>query len=218
MREIKVRLPEGQGEAMARLAMDCGADTAIYHSVYDVGRKATVEELRVKTSTPIARKIINALQNAPFYDPSRVTVSSHEIRSLLSSQDILKITQPFSIPASDIYQEFWQTNHVTLSFICRTSISAMLLSYAMLKDRIVLMIGAMFFTMFSPPLMSLGLGLTLRDTRLMRHACKAFCVAVGVSIGAAALVDERPALVGRLREFERKSIRRGCVRTGRGGR
>jgi hypothetical protein len=188
MREIKARVPPGMGEIVANLALEQGASSAIYHTVVDAGQKQNKEEVRIKTSSPTARRIVNAVLAAPFYDPAKITLSSHDIRSLLSKDDIVFLTRPFCIPLSDIYQDFWQANHVTFSFVCRVIISAMLLSYAMLKARFVLMIGAMFFTLFSLPLMSFGLAVSLRDTRLMRHSCKAFWVSVVLSVAAAAIV------------------------------
>src|SRR5258708_18460440 len=103
MREIKVRAPKGVGQEVARLAIHSGADTATITSAYNVSRGEDNEEVKIKTSSPTAKKILEALREAPFYRPEHFAISSHDILALISEQDIVAGTQPFCIPFIDIY-------------------------------------------------------------------------------------------------------------------
>jgi hypothetical protein len=188
VREIKISTPKDVGQEISKMAVDCGAKSVSLMSFFDPVKKQEACEIRVKASTPLMRQFVTTLVRSPLYSRDTFTVSSHEIRSLLTAQDILHVTKPFCIPVSDVEQDLWQNSHITASFVIRVITSAMLLTYGMLADRVVLMIGAMLFTIFSPPLMAIGFGISRKDKPLMRHAIKAFIVANVLSVCAASLV------------------------------
>jgi len=188
MREVKVSVPQGLGHEVASLAIAMGNPSISLHTVYNPARSQNYEEIKIKTSTPKARLFIDRLTRAPFYQAEDCVLSSHDIRSLSFRQDIGETTKPFCMPTMDVYEDLWQAIHITPSFIVRVVVSAMLLTYGMLQNRVILMIGAMLFTVFSPPLMALGLGVPLRDKKIIMYALASFGVANVLSIVAAAIV------------------------------
>jgi hypothetical protein len=188
MREIKIRAPSGKGQQVAQIALDCGAPSVAIHQAWDAKSSEKIEEVKIKTSTPAAHLLIKALQKAAFYVPGQYTISSHDLRALWSGGDVVALTRPFCMPALDVYEDLWQSSHITASFIVRVAASALLVSYGMLRGQIILTIGGMLFTIFSPPLMATGLGISMRDGRLVGQALRAFLLANLLSILAAAAV------------------------------
>jgi hypothetical protein len=187
MREIKVRAPRGSGRAVAEIALKAGVASVTVYPSYTYGPNEETEEIKVKTSTPKARRFVDYLVSAPFFDRDRFVVSSHHIRSLLAPGGVAELTEPFLTPASDVHEDFWQGSHLTRSFYVRAFISAILLGYATLRANVVLMIGALFFTLFSPPLLAIAFGGAARDKALVKQGSKAFLVANVVAIAGAAL-------------------------------
>src|SRR5947207_8592969 len=110
MREIKVRAPAGMGQHVAQLALDRGIRAVAIHKAYDPAIEQEIEEIKIKTSTPRARSVIDSLLQAPFYVPDAFSISSHDIRSFWSNDDVAALTRPFCMPISDVYEDLWQNS------------------------------------------------------------------------------------------------------------
>jgi hypothetical protein len=201
MREIKIRLPGEDAERVANLALAHGADSVAAHEVFVHGKGERMHELKIKTSTPHAKRIVDALLAAPFFNPARYVVSSHDIRALISTQAIEPRTRPVCVPRVDVHQDLWQNSHFTWSFALRVAVSSALVAYAMLREDLVLMIGALIFSPFSPVQMGLGFSLCVRDRALAGRAAKTFALGLVLAIAAAAVaaaVTRGPLMYDRL--------------------
>jgi hypothetical protein len=187
MRELKISAPPEASARILQIAQEQGVQEISVNLVHDAQGNQK-DQIKLKTSTPQAHQVLQRLRTDAQLPLSKIKISSHQLNALISDSDLKTLTRPFCMPPDDVIQDFWQTTHITLSFLCRVLISAMLLSYAMLEDRFVLMIGAMLFTVFSPCLMGWGLGFATRDSSLIRQAAVAFLIANSVSIGAAAVI------------------------------
>src|SRR4051812_22273171 len=111
MREIKIRAPAGLGQTIAQLALDRGARSVIIMSAYDAVAGEAVEEIKVKTATSKARFVCEALEQSALSQEGRISFSSHDVRSIVSKEDIASLTRPFCMPHDDVYQDLWQTTH-----------------------------------------------------------------------------------------------------------
>src|SRR4051812_20604138 len=154
--------------------MDSGASHVIISKGHDPHKGRDVEEVRIKTTTPAAHLIVERLCRTPLYQSSQLTLSSHDIRSIVAGDDLAVLTRPFCMPLPDIHEDLWQSTHVTMSFLIRASASAALMAYGILQMKIVLTLGGMLFTVFSPTLMATGMGIALKDKKLIGRALWAF--------------------------------------------
>ncbi len=176
MREIKVLVPKGMSAEVAKLALKAGTGSATMRSVFVYGPDEEREEVKVKTSTPTARRFVDALLAAPYFDRRTISVSSHDIKALISDAEIADITKPLCIPTVDIFEDLWQNSHITQTFVVKVIAGALLMAYAMFKNDPVLMVGALLFTPFSPLLMGIAFGARAGDRHLIRQATLAFTV------------------------------------------
>lgn len=187
MRELKMRVPLGRAEEIARLARKAGIRTAISHQVRVHGAEEMQEEVRLKSSTPKVREFLSRLFREPYFDKRLYPFSSHEIRALVDEEPVFSVTRPVYTPLSDLQQDLWQYSHVTTSFVVRAAVSSGLLAYAMLKDDTVLGVGAMIFSPFSPLILAVAFGLASRCGLMIRQGLRALAIALGVTIASAAL-------------------------------
>src|SRR4051794_14559168 len=99
MREIKIKAPTGMGPRVAQLALVCQARSVVIYQAYDAALARPVDEIKIKTSTPTAHRVVKTLKQAAFYLPTEFSISSHDIRSLESNEDVAVLTRPFCVPA-----------------------------------------------------------------------------------------------------------------------
>jgi hypothetical protein len=211
MRLVKVSVPQGKGAHIARVAFEQGIPDVTLQQVSQQKRGAEPvprDAVDVKVSTPRAKAFVDAVIASPFFDRESDTIEVREPRSLLKSASTRDITLPVPAPVIDIEQELWQFTHVTYSFVLRVFISALLLSYGMIQDNPLIMIGGLLFLPFTPLLLAFGFGALTRQWQLAGHAVVAFTVGVllifsgGVVVALAAdppiLFDKFPPMIAGL--------------------
>jgi hypothetical protein len=191
MRLVKVSAPQGKGADIARIAFEQGiADVSIQQAEqHKPGAKPTPRELvDVKVSTPEAKAFIDAVVEAPFFDRAEYAIDVREPRSILKRTSTRELTRPVPAPMLDIDQELWQFTHVTYSFVMRVFISALLLSYGMIEDNVLLMIGGLVFLPFMPIVLAFAFGALSRQWQLVGHAGFAFVTSTALIVAAGAAV------------------------------
>ena len=122
MRQVRVRAPEGQGSRVAELALAAGAAQVSTHQVrlHQPNADPIAQDVvEVETATPIARRFVEALLAAPFYEPATYALSIVHPRAVLGSEQPAKETLPIIIPTIDVYEELWQFSHITVSLVGR---------------------------------------------------------------------------------------------------
>lgn len=191
MRLVRVQTPAGKGEEVARLATEVGILQA---SVFDVevykqgGERETKQVVDTNTSTPAAKAFIDALVSAPFFDPNHYSIDVRQPRSIVSRELPRSLTRPIVIPETDIFEELWQFSHVTMSFVGRFLIGAVLLSYGMMEENLLLMVAGLLFLPLLPLLLSVSFGALTRRWTLAGQGALAFLVAVALIVAGGALV------------------------------
>jgi hypothetical protein len=193
MRLVRVTVPKGRGREIAKLAFDCGIKDVAIHEVEQhepASEPKRREAVDMHVSTPEGRAVVEAIVRAPFYDRREFSIDTREPRAVLKSTSVREIARPLAAPMIDIDQELWQFSHVTVSFVLRVVIAAVLLSYGMIHDNPLLMIGGLIFLPFMPLVLGLAFGALDRQWKLVGQSALAYVsatlliVATGFAVAA----------------------------------
>src|SRR5215217_3472122 len=106
MRLVMVAAPEGTGIDVARLAFSVEIETVSHRQVLNrkiSGETETKDVVDMETSTPKAKRFIDALLLAPFYKQEDFTISIRQPRAIISGQSLDELTKPLPAPSLDIF-------------------------------------------------------------------------------------------------------------------
>ncbi|MDQ3180991.1 MAG: hypothetical protein M3Q33_10775 [Acidobacteriota bacterium] len=193
MRLVKVSSPQGKGADVAQIAFSVGIEQASIHQVEShqaEGKTQIKDAVDIATSTPKAKRFIDALLQSDFYDSENFSIAVRQPRSIISADSLRELTKPLVVPATDIFEELWQFSHITVGFVGRNFIAACLLAYGLIKQQILLIIAGLLFLQLLPLLLAIGYGAWTRAWKLVAQSASAFIVAVillvlgGVSVAA----------------------------------
>ncbi len=188
MRVVTVKAPEGKGTTVADLALSVGIAEASVTSVYVRGPNHTMDRVEVETSTPKAKKFVDALMAAPYYNPRDYHIAIRGVLAIVNDQGQAEATFPVYAPTVDVCEELWQFSHITLSFIIRVLVASLLLAYGMIQNHILIMAAGLLFIPFLPLIMAMSFGAWTRDWRLARQGLATFVTGVVVITLGSALV------------------------------
>lgn len=188
MNEIKVTAPKGKGKEVVKLARDAGIDEVSMSTVFIHGPDEDKEQLSMEVSVPQAHQFIDLLLAAPFYDATRYSVSSDELMSIVSQVPPEKISWPLQLGAPTVLQDLWLQNHITVSYITRAFVSALLLSYALLEADLITLIAALLFTPFLAQDLAIGFGMLMHEWRLARQGLLALLTSTALTVLAGIVV------------------------------
>jgi hypothetical protein len=188
MHEIRVTAPQGKGTEIAALALKTGIEQACITSTYVYGPNRPAEQVSVEVSTPRAKAFVDALFEREDFDPETWSITSRELRAIVSRSPAREITRPMIEPALDVFEDLWQLSHVTPSYIARASSAAVLLAYGMMEDNPIAMVVAALFLPFLAVVLAVSFGLWSEDWALARQGLFAILVSVLCSVAAGALV------------------------------
>lgn len=191
MRLVRVKAPEGQAAEVARIAHEAGVPSVTVSQMRNLssdGSAETKDVIDVDTATPKAKRFVESLMGAPFFDAEKYSVAIRQPRSVVSREDVRGLTWPVVAPSSDIFEELWQFSQVTLSFVGRMLIGAVLLSYGMLEQNLLLMIAGLLFLPLLPTLLAVSFGALSRQWRLVGQGLFAFAVATALIVAGGAVV------------------------------
>jgi lipid-A-disaccharide synthase-like uncharacterized protein len=207
MRLVKVTAPGGKGADVAAVAFECGIpEVSIQRgTLHRRGEKASARDIvDLKLSTPDSKSFVDALLQAPFYSRREYAIDIREPRVVLKGDSTRDITRPVPATPLDIDQELWQFTHVTYSFVLRVAIAAGVLSYGMVHDNALLIIGGLIFTPFMPLVLAAVFGALSRQWQLVGYAAIALITgtllitaaasAVGMMSAGPILFDDFPPL------------------------
>jgi hypothetical protein len=189
MRAVKVRITEEHVAAVLDLAFEhdirgATVNRVEYNSPGQPAEKNVIVD--IETSTPKAKRFIDALLESDFFDIRRSSMSTRQPRAVVSSESYDELTQPLVEPATDICQELWQFSHVTVGFVGRILIGGGLLAYGIINQQLLLMIAGMLFIPLLPVLLAIGFGSWTRQWALVRLALAAIAIAL-ILLGAAGI-------------------------------
>ena len=188
MHEIRATLPAEHVGTAARLAQEAGISSVAVSDVYLHGREERLKIVSVETSTPRARAFVDALLSSASLTGVDYSLTSRELRAIVSGDDILDLTRPMSEPFPDVIQDLWQLSHLTVSYIARAAAGAVLLATGILDDNPVAIVVAALFLPFLAEVLAISFGLWSRDRRLVFRGMRAVAVSTTLAFAAGALV------------------------------
>jgi hypothetical protein len=188
MHEIRVTVPEGRGKDVGELAMQAGIREVAIYPVFAYGPNCTKETVSAQTSTPQAKKFADSVLASPWFDSTQCTVSSRQLRALVTSTHPHEITQPMLEPPINVFEDLWQLSHVTVSYLARALAGAILLAYGMVKNDPINIVVAALFLPFLSQAVAIGFGLWAGDFSLARQGAKALIVSTALSILSGVIV------------------------------
>jgi hypothetical protein len=188
MHEIRATLPAEHVGTAARLAHEAGIRTVAVSEVYLHGPEEGRKMVSVETSTPKARAFVDALLGSASLKGVDYSVTSRELRAIVSGEDIHELTRPMSEPFPDVIQDLWQLSHLTVSYIARAAAGAVLLATGILDDNPVAIVVAALFLPFLSEVLAISFGFWSRDRRLIFRGLRAVVVSTALAFAAGAAV------------------------------
>jgi hypothetical protein len=85
-------------------------------------------------------------------------------------------------PPINVFEDLWQLNHVTISYVARAFAGAILLAYGMLENNPITIVVAALFLPFLSQVLALSFGAWAGDLSLAKQGMKALLVSTLVSI------------------------------------
>ena len=188
MHEIRVTVPEGRAKDVVDLAQQSGIPQVAVYPVFAHGPNCVKEVVSAETSTPLAKKFAAAVLTSDWFDIAESSISSRQLRAVVSNSSPYDVTQPMLEPPVNIFEDLWQLNHITVSYWARAAGGALLLAYGMVKSDPIMMVVAALFLPFMSQVLGVTFGSWAGDLQLAWQAVKALFVSSAVSIAAGAIV------------------------------
>jgi len=188
MHEVRVSAPHGHSERVVGMALLVGISEATVYDVFVHGPDVPKHVISVETSTPRAKKFIDALFSADWFDPKHYSITTRELRSIFSSERVVDITRPMIEPGIDVLEDLWQLSHLTASYAARAAGAAILLAYGMFRNSAIAIVVAALFLPFLSNVLAISFGLWTGDRKLASQGTKALAFSTVVSIAAGAIV------------------------------
>lgn len=192
MRLVTVRAPKGHGQKVAEIAFQAQIAQVAFHEAKALHANKTTSEqdvVQFETATPKAKKFIETLMDASFYNPETFSFTIRHPESIYASEPPEKETHPIVRPTTDVYEELWQFSKITPSLVGRVFLSSILLAFGMWEGFMPLIIAGLLFLPYHHHMLSMALGASIQEWRFFRQGLYAFLlttlciVAAGVVIG-----------------------------------
>jgi hypothetical protein len=188
MHEIRATVPPELTEEAARLAHAAGIERVSIAEVFIHGPALVRQMVSADTSTPKARAFIDALLNSPAFSGIDYTVTSREVRSIVSNDSADGLTRPMSEPFTDVIQDLWQMSHVTTSYVGRAAAGGILLATGIIDDNPIAIVVAALFLPYLSQVLAISFGLWGRDRALLLKGIRAVAVSTVLAVAAGAVV------------------------------
>lgn len=189
MHEIRAILPTDHVAEAVLLAHQRGVARVSVSDVFVHGPNQSFKLVSVETSTPKARDFVDALLHSSLSE-IQYTLTSREVRAIVSNEPANEVTRPLSEPFPDVIQDLWQLSHITPSYMARAGAGAILLATGVIENNPVSIVLAALFLPFLSQVLAIGFGVWRSDRALVEHGIKALlcsivCALVGGMIVAA---------------------------------
>jgi len=180
LRQVTVTAPEGKGSEVAKIAFSVGIRDVSLHSIRalksDESEKRK-DHIEVETATHLAKAFVEKLSSSSFFNTEEYSVTLRQPRSIYSTRDVRSLTRPFVEPTSDLFQELWQFSQITVGFVGRIYIGALLLAFGIVDFRLLFMIAGLLFIPLLPLMLGIGFSLLTRQWRLLGQSLLALVTA-----------------------------------------
>ena len=182
MHEIRITVPQGRAKDVAELAMQAGISQVSIYPVFVHGPNQNKEIVSAETSTPRAKKFADSVLTSPWFNSAESSVTSRELRAVVTNEHPRDITQPMLEPPINVFEDLWQLNHVTISYVARAFAGACLLAYGMFENNPITVVVAALFLPFLSQVLALSFGAWAGDVGLARQGLKALGVSTIASL------------------------------------
>jgi hypothetical protein len=188
MHEIRATIPPECVPEAVRLARVAGIARVSVAEVFVHGPDAERRLLSVETSTPQARAFVEAFLTSTLLSRADCTLTSREVRAIVSDESVASLTRPMSEPFTDVIQDLWQLSHVTASYVGRAAAGAILLATGIVEDNPIAIVVAALFLPFLSQVLAISFGTWNRDRRLVFQDLRALLASTVLAIAAGAMV------------------------------
>ena len=209
MHEVRVSAPEHTAKAIAGLALEIGVKQAAVYDLQVYGASERRQVVSVETSTPLAKRFIDAMFSAPWFNPQECSITTRELRAIFSSTSVFDITKPMVEPALDVLEDLWQLNHITPSYMGRAGSAAILLAYGMFKNNPISIVVAAMFLPFLSQVLAVAFGLWAGAWRLAKQGAVALFVSTIISILAGVIVAYTNRTAPKFSDFQNPLVALG---------
>ena len=182
LRLVKVTSPQGNGREVAKVALGVGIHKATVHQSFAYGPNHPVDSLDVEVSTHKAREFIDALMDAPFFDPDEYSIAVRQPRAIISAEKITEITWPVVEPLTDIYEDLWQYTHITGSFLVRVLAAGLLIGYGLVQDSVLTLAAGLLFIPLLRAVLAVVFGTLAGELRLAAQGAIALSVGLALTV------------------------------------
>jgi hypothetical protein len=189
MRLVKVSVPQGAGSEIAEIAFAQGIGEVSWtlEKVWTCeGEEQTREVVNARSSTPVAKRYLQALQQSRWGSHIGCTMTVRQPQSIHSRASLAELTLPLGVPLQDLRCELWQFSHVTAGFVGRVLCASLLLAHGIVEDHLLNILGGLLFMPLLPCLMAIALGSRCGDRALVGHGLRAWLTALLVLTSASA--------------------------------
>lgn len=190
MHEIRATLPPEHVREAVKLAREAGIDRVTVAEVYVHGPDARRQAVSVETSTPKARAYVEAILGSAGLRGADYSLTSRELRAIVSQDDLPELTRPMSEPFPDVIQDLWQLSHITTSYVGRATAGAILLATGIIDNNPVAIVVAALFLPFLAEVLAVSFGLWSRNRRLIFAGLRAVLASTALAFAAGAVVAE----------------------------
>jgi hypothetical protein len=182
MHEVRVTVSRGSGSAIAKAALEAGIQRITVCPVQVIDSHADAEIVSVETSTPRAKAFLHRVLSSGEVDLGNTSITTREVRAILDGDPVRELTYPAVEPTVEVFQDLWQLNHLTPSFIARALAAAILLGYGMLRADPVSIVVAALFLPFMSQVLGLAFGAWAGDWKLAAQSAAALAVSLIISV------------------------------------
>jgi hypothetical protein len=188
MHEVRVTAPVERSAAIAQIAIGVQIRSISVYEVFVPGPECRKHLVSVETSTPKAKAFIDALLASSDFDIEEYSITSRELRAIISHEPLAEITRPTAEPAPDVIEYLWQMSHITPSYIGRALGGAILMADGVIHNSPISIVVAALFLPFLSQVLAVGFGIWCGDWRLARKGAAAILISAVLAYGAGLVV------------------------------
>ena len=166
MHEVRpALLPECVSEVVD-LARSVGIERVTVSEAFIHGPETTARVVSVETSTPKARAFIEKFLSSPTLAQAQSTLTSRELRAIVTDSPPADLTDPMSEPFPDVIQDLSQLSTLTASYVGRAAAGAILLADGVLRNDPIAIVVAALFLPFLSQVLAVSFGVWSGDWKL----------------------------------------------------
>ena len=184
MHEIRASVPDDRVADVIEIARRLGIERVTVMDAFVYGPDVPAKILSIETSTPKARDFVEAFLNSESLRHADCTLTSRELRAVVSDKPPADLTSPMGEPFPDVIQELAQLSETTPSYLGRAAAGSILMAIGILQNDPVAIVAAALFLPFLPPVLAVSFGIWSVDRRLSTQAARAIAASTVIAFAS----------------------------------